>query len=146
MNKRWSRIGGLIAVLAVAVLAVILWPASDPLAGVETAAVQLGDEPARPSGVDFESELSVVLGDRNIRIVGNESEADVVLSLTDLTVNLGDIEISFGDGSFRGRASAVCTLADVRTGKVHVMDFHISVENGAVRAELVGRKFWEFWK
>jgi len=37
-------------------------------------------------------------------------------------------------------------LSDVRTGETHVMDFHVSIQNGAVRADLVDRKFWEFWK
>jgi len=72
--------GGIIAVLVIVVLVVVLWPAPDPLADVETVAIRVGNEPARSSGPDFERELSVVLGDRNIRIVGNESDADVVLS------------------------------------------------------------------
>ena len=61
-------------------------------------------------------------------------------------MNLGDIEISISNGSFSGRASAVCTLTDVRSGRTHVMDFRIVVGNGGVRAELVARRFWEFWK
>ena len=69
-----------------------------------------------------------------------------MLSLDDFRVNLGDIEISLTEGSFRGKASAVCIVTDVSTGKTHIMDFAIEVENGDVRAELVGRKIWEFWK
>ena len=146
MNKRWRTMGGVVLVLAVAIAVVLLWPAPDPLADVETVAVRVGVVDVSTSRVDFEHELLVILGERDIRIVSDETTADVVLSLTDLTVNLGDIEFSFSDGGFRGRASAICTLLDARTGKSHVMDLHISVENDRVQAELVARKFWEFWK
>ncbi len=144
MSKRTWIWGGLAAVVVAAVV-IVLWPAPDPLAGVETVAVRVGDEPAS-GDVDFESELRVVLGDRDIEIVSDEASADVVLSLTDLRVNLGDIEISLTEGRLSGRASAECVLTDVRTGEVHTMDFYLRFENGSVRAELVPRKFWHFWK
>lgn len=144
MSKRTWIWSGLAAIV-VAVVVIVLWPAPDPLAGVETVAVRVGDEPAS-GDVDFESELRVVLGDRDIEIVSDEASADVVLSLTDLRVNLGDIEISLTEGRLSGRASAECILTDVRTGEVHTMDFYLRFENGSVRAELVPRKFWQFWK
>lgn len=146
MKKSWRVAMLVILGLAVVVAAVLLWPAPDPLADVETVAVRVGAVDGSTPRVDFEHELLVVLGERDIRIVSDETTADVVLSLTDLTVNLGDIEFSFSNGEFRGRASAICTLVDVRTGMSHVMDFHIRVENDRVQAELVPRKFWEFWK
>jgi len=124
---------------------IVLWPAPDPLAGVETVALRVGDEPA-PTAVDFESELRVILGDRDIRIVSDEASADVLLSLTDLRVNLGDIEISLTEGRLSGRASAECVLTDIRTGDVHTMDFVLRIENGTVSARLVPRKFWQVWK
>jgi len=145
MNKRAS-IFTAAAILVAAILAVLLWPAPDPLADVETVAVRVGDEQASSRGVDFNSELLVVLGDRNIQIVSDEASADVILSLTDLNVNLGDIEISLTEGRLSGRASAECILTDVRTGKVHTMDFNLRIENGTVSAELIPRKFWQFWK
>jgi hypothetical protein len=144
MSRRTWIWGGLALVVA-AVVIVVLWPAPDPLAGVETVAVRVGDGSAS-GDVDFESELRVVLGDRDIRIVSDEAAADVVLSLTDLRVNLGDIEISLTEGRLSGRASAECILTDVRTGGIHTMDFNLRIENGAVSAELVPRKFWQFWK
>ena len=146
MKKRWRVTMAAVLVLCVALAAVLLWPAPDPLADVETVAVRFDVVDVSTSRVDFERELLVILGERDIRIVSDETTADVVLSLTNLTVNLGDIEFSFSDGGFRGRASAVCTLLDVRTGKSHVMDFHLTIENGRAEAELVPRKFWEFWK
>jgi hypothetical protein len=144
MSKRTWIWGGLAAVV-VAVVVIVLWPAPDPLAGVETVAVRVGDRPAS-GDVDFEGELRVVLGDRDIEIVSDEASADAVLSLTDLRVNLGNVEISLTEGRLSGRASAECVLTDVRTGEVHTMDFYLRFENGSVRAELVPRKFWQFWK
>ena len=145
MNKRTGIWGGL-GIIVVAIVAIVLWPAPDPLAGVETVAVRVGDEPGPSGNVDFESELRVVLGDRDIQIVSDESSADVVLALSELRVNLGDIEISLTEGRLSGRASAECILTDVRTGEVHTMDFNLRIENGSVSAELVPRKFWQFWK
>jgi hypothetical protein len=144
-NKRRRWIGGIVGVVAVALVAIALWPASDPLADVETVAIRVGDN-AIPSEVDVEGELRVVLGDREIRVTSDEAAADIVLELTDFVVNLGDIEISLTGGRLRGKASAICRLTEVRTGKVHVMDFVLTFENETVRAELLPRKFWEFWK
>ena len=144
-RRRIVRIGLILAGVALVVAVVLLWPAPDPLAGVETVAVRVGSS-SRPAGLDVQSELDVILGDRNIRIVSDESAADMVLELTDFTVNLGNIEISLTDGSFRGRATAVCTLTDPATGKTYLMDFVIEVQNDRVRADLVARKFWQFWK
>ena len=83
---------------------------------------------------------------RPTRIVADESSADAVLSLEDFSFNLGDIEISLTDGELRGRASAVCRVTDLSTDESHVLDFHLKIENGAVSARLVPRKFWQFWK
>jgi len=144
MKKR-TWILGSVAAVVIAIGVIVLWPAPDPLAGVETVALRVGDEPA-PTAVDFESELRVILGDRDIRIVSDEASADVLLSLTDLRVNLGDIEISLTEGRLSGRASAECVLTDIRTGDVHTMDFVLRIENGTVSARLVPRKFWQVWK
>jgi hypothetical protein len=137
---------GLAAVLVAAILVVLLWPAPDPLADVNTVAVRAGGQAADSQVVDFESELGLVLSGRDIRIVSDESAADVVLSLDDFRVNLGDIEVSLTGGSFRGTASAVCVVTDVSTGATYTMDLVIHIENGDVTAKLIGRKFWEFWK
>ena len=134
------------AVVVAAIVIIVLWPAPDPLAGVETVAVRVGDEQATSSGVDFESGLRVALGNRHIRIVSDEASADVVLSLTDLSVKLGNVELLLADGDVSVRASAECRLTDVRTGKRYVLDLRIRYENQMTTAELVGRKFWQFWK
>ena len=146
MGSRNKWIVGLIAIVVTVVLVLLLWPAPDPLADVETVAVRVGNDASSSQAVDFETELGLVLSGRNIRVVSDESSADLVLSLDDFRINLGDIEISLTDGSFRGKASAICIVTDVHTGETHTMDFVIQIENGDVRAELTGRKFWEFWK
>lgn len=146
MTSKTKWIVGLIGILAAAILAIVLWPAPDPLAGVETVAIRVGDEPPSRGAFDYEEELGIVLSGRDIRIVSDESTADLVLSLDDFRVNLGDIEISLTEGRLRGKASAVCIVTDVRTGDTHTMDFVIRLENGEMHAELTGRRFWEFWK
>ena len=146
MGSRNKWIVGLIAIVVAVVLVLLLWPAPDPLADVETVAVRVGNDASSSQAVDYETELGLVLSGRNIRVVSDESSADLVLSLDDFRINLGDIEISLTDGSFRGKASAICIVTDVHTGETHTMDFVIQIENGDVRAELVGRKIWEFWK
>ena len=136
----------MLGILIVAIAVVLLWPPRDPLADVDTVAIRVGNDPPASGSVQFEDELRVVLDNRNIRIVSDESSADVVLSLDEFRVNLGDIQISLTDGSLRGEASAECTLTNLETGREHVMDFHLSIENGDVRASLKARRFWEIWK
>ena len=146
MSLRMKLILGSAGVLVAAVLVIVLWPAPNPLAGVETVAVRVGEDSPSSQAFDYEEELGLVLSGRDIRIVSDESTADLVLSLDDFRINLGDIEISLTEGNLRGKASAVCIVTDVRTGATHTMDFVIRFENGDVHAELTGRKFWEFWK
>ena len=146
MTSKTKWIVGLIGILAAAILVIVLWPAPDPLAGVETVVVRVGDDSASSQAFDFKEELSLVLSGRDIRIVADESSADLVLSLDDFRMNLGDIEISLTEGSLQGKASAVCIVTDVLTGDTHTMDFVIRFENDEVHAELTGRKVWEVWK
>ncbi len=142
-SRAWWAVG---AVVVVAVAAVLLWPAPDPLANVDAVTIRVGNEPSASESFDFHTQLELVLSGRNIRVVSDEAAADLVLSLDDFRVNLGDIQISLTDGNLQGKASAVCIVTDVRTGKTHTMDLTMQLENGDVRAELIGRKFWQFWK
>lgn len=144
MKSKWVL--GPIGILVSVILVAVFWPAPDPLTGVETVALRVSDNSPSSQAFNFSEELSLVLSGRSIRIVADEASAQLVLSLDDFRINLGDIEISLTAGSLRGRASAICTVTDVRTGETHTMDFVIQIEDGDVRAELVGRKIWEFWK
>ena len=146
MSRRTGWVLGVVCLVAVAIVIVLLWPASDPLEDVRTVAVRFGSEGSTSGGIDVGDQLFVVLGDRNITIVSDEANADAVIEVTDLTVNLGDVEFSLTDAGLRGRASAICTLRDVRTDRTHVMDFRLEFDGERVTADLVPRKFWEFWK
>ena len=146
MSAKTKWIVGLMSILVAVILVIALWPAPDPLAGVDSVAIRVGDDSASSQAFDYEEELSLVLSGRNIRIVADETSADLVLSLDDFRINLGDIQISLTEGNLRGKASAVCIVTDVRTGEIHAMDFVIRFEDDEVHAELTGRKFWEFWK
>ncbi|MCX6094474.1 MAG: hypothetical protein NTY63_06615 [Candidatus Bipolaricaulota bacterium] len=146
MTKRgWQVVGAVVAVAAI-VAVVLLWPAPDPLAGVRTVALRVGNEPAPTGALDLEAALRVKLGERDIRIVSDEGSADVVLALTAARLSLGNVELNLTSGDISGRASAVCRIADVRTGRSYIMDFRVVVAKGEVRADLVARKFWQFWK
>jgi hypothetical protein len=142
-RKAW--ILGSVGIIVMAVAIVLAWPAPDPFRGAETVALRVGNEPSDPA-VDFADELRVVLGDRNLRIVSDEREADVVLSLTNMRADLGDVELSLSQGKLSGRATAVCRVVNVRTGRAYVSDLVVTLRDGVVRANLVGRRFWEFWK
>lgn len=147
VKRGWWIAVWLIGLVAAGVLVVVFWPVPDPLAGVETVALRLGDDPeSENAGTWFEDELKIVLNNRNITIVADEMQADAVLSVVDVTLNLGDVELSFTEGSFRGRVSAECTLTDVNTGEQHRMDFTLRFEDDKVNAKLVPRKFWQFWR
>jgi hypothetical protein len=141
-GKVWIGIG---AVLVVAIVVIVLWPAPDPLADAQTVAIRTSSS-ASASSVDFQEELQLVLSGRDLRIVPDESTADLVITLDEVRVNLGDVEISLSNGNLRGRASAVCIVTDVRSGKTYTMDLLVRFDADGVHASLVGRKFWQFWK
>jgi hypothetical protein len=141
-RRSWLLVG---AGAVVAVVVLFAWPAPDPWSGVDTVALRIGDE-ASPSVVDFAGELRVILGRRNLRIVSDERTADVVLALTTARLGLGNIDLALAGGKLSGRATAVCRVVNVRTGRAYVMDLVVTLRDGDVRANLVGRRFWELWK
>lgn len=146
--RRWTVLGSVVAVLVIGILVVVLWPSGDPLAGVETVAIQGPDWGQTPQGAivqgPFLHGLEITLQDHKITIVGQRDQADAVLVVKD--VRLGRIELVIGQDGFKGRASASCTLTDLRTGRERRMDFYLTVENGTVEARLVPQKFWQVWK
>ena len=148
MNNRWTWVGGAVAVIVIAALIVVLWPSGDPLAGVETIAVESLDWREAPQGEiiqgPFFNGLKVILRDRNITIVGNVDEADAVLVIKE--IKLDRIEVLINEGGVKGKASATCVLTDVETGEEAILDFYLTVENGTVEAKLVPRRFWQVWK
>jgi len=148
MSRTWKWILSGLAVVVVACVIVVLWPAGDPLAGVDSVAVTPPDWSADPQGAavrgPFLKGLEITLEDRNITIVSDPDAADAVLSVE--RVRLGRIDVRIDAGGISGRATATCILTDLRTGERHLMDFTLTVSNGEVRARLVPRRVWEIWK
>jgi hypothetical protein len=134
-----------VGLAVVAVAAVLAWPPADPFAGVKTVALRTSVESASPA-VDVAAELEVVLGNRNLRIVSDERTADVVLAVTNARFDLGNVQLALNGGKLSGRATAVCRVVNVKTNRAYVMDLVMTLRDGNVRANLVGRRFWEFWK
>lgn len=145
-TKVW--IGTAPLVIVAGVLAVVLWPAPDPLAGVNTVAILLPDwerDPAdRAVQGPFMDGLTVTLNKRNVRIVADAGAADAVLAVQEVRVD--SIELRLDSGQLRGRMSAACVLTDLRTGRTHRMDLQLQLGDGTVRATLRARRFWEFRK
>ncbi len=127
-------------------LAVVLWPAPDPWARVHTVAIQPPDweRTDQVLRVPFMDGLTVTLGAKNVRIVADPQAADAVLVVQSVRVDL--IELRLDSGELRGKMSATCVLIELRTGRSQVMDFHLELRGGTVRATLTARRFWEFWK
>ncbi len=137
-----------LAIVVVAALIVILWPAGDPLAGVRAVAIEPPDWPSAPQRGAIEGPftqgLEIAFGSRHIAIVPDPRQADAVLVVKE--IQIGTIEFSFEQGRLKGRATAVCTLTDAKTGRTRVMDFRLTVDNGNVEARLTPRRFWQAWR
>jgi len=146
MRKGWAV--AVPAVLAIAILAVVFWPTGDPFAGVEAVAIQSPDWGEAPQGElirgPFIEGLKITLGEKNITIVGNLGEADAVLVVKE--IELGKLEVLIAEGQIRGQLSATCILKNLKTGEEYLMDFYLTLEDGELKARLVARKFWEFWR
>ena len=139
---------GIAAVLVVTALIIVLWPAPDPLARVDTVAIRPPDWERDPANQavrgPFMDGLTVTLNQRNVRIVADARAADAVLAVQEVRVD--SIEIRLDSGQLRARMSATCVLTELGTGTRHVMDFRLELRDGTVRATLTARRFWEFWK
>jgi hypothetical protein len=142
MSRRaqWIVAGG---ILAVTVAVALAWPPADPLAGVQTVALRTA---SATSEVDVTAELEVILNHRNLRIVSDERVADVVLTVSSVRADLRDVRLALSDGKLTGRASAMCRVVNVKTGRAYTMDLVLTLREGQVEASLSGRRFWEFWK
>ena len=141
-TKLWMSVG---LVLVVGLVVILAWPAPNPLADAQTVAIRSSSS-ASASSINLREELQLVLSGRNLRIISDESAADLVVTLDEVRVNLGDVEVSLSDGDLRGRASAVCIVTDVRSGRTYTMDLLVRFDTKGVHASLSGRRFWQFWK
>ncbi len=142
-RNSWFALG--IAVAIVALVVVFAWPPADPFAGARTVALRESAD-ASPSAVDPSAELRVVLNDRDLIIVGDERLADVVVSVTDAQLDLGNAQLVVSGQGLSGRATATCRIVNAKTGRVYIMDLILTLKDGKITADLVGRRFWELWK
>lgn len=133
--KGWIIIAG---VLVVAVAIVLLWPASDPLAGVETVSIAGPDGQKLGLASEILEGLEIALDEHRIRIVANTSEADAIITLEPQAADIRIDEAGF-------RASIRC-LVTRENGQQQVMYLNVTVNEQGLRAKLETRKFWEFWK
>lgn len=141
-TKLWM---GVSLMLAVGLVVALVWPAPNPFTDAQTVAIRSSSS-SSASSINFREELQLVLSGRDLRIVSDESAADLVVTLDEVRVSLGSVEVTLSDGDLRGRASAVCIVTDVRSGRTYTMDFLVRFDTKGVHASLRGRRFWQFWK
>lgn len=122
-----------------AVIIVVLWPAPDPLQGVESVAIE-GD-----AGIASEilNGLLISLEDHEIVITNDPDRADAVLQFVEATS--ADFSFSVNETGASGTIHAVLllTFSDGRKAK---LDLNVIIDQDGVRGELKGRKFYEIWK
>ena len=143
--KRRSAVllGGMLTII-VAVVVIVLWPAPDPLRNARTVYLDTGAGQGDRGAAELEDGLGFVLNDRNLVLVPNRAEADAEIRIRNISVNLGDVTVSLGQGGISGRVTAACEVTNLRSDKMYTMDLTVTVRNGTVSAKLVGRRFWEF--
>lgn len=146
MKRRSAALLGSALTLVVAVVVIVLWPAPDPLRDARTVYLDTGAAQGGRGATELEDGLGFVLNDRNLVLVPNRAEADAEIRVQDISVNLGDVTVSLGQGGLSGRVKAACGVTNLRNNKTYTMDLTVTVQNGSVSAKLAGRKFWEFWK
>lgn len=146
MSRAGKTALAVVGILIVAIVAVVLWPAPDPLRGADTVYIRFAGSDGGGTAEQAQEGLVVALGTRNLTIVSDPSHADVLLEVRDVRVNLGDIELSLTEGRFAGRIAAECLITDMDSGREYTMDLSVRFDAQGVSAELVSRKFWMFWK
>jgi len=136
-----NRVGAFVVVVILAVVVVALWPASDPLRGVETVAIAGASSEDLALPPEVLDGLEIVLDEHRIRIVPDSSQADAVITIERL--DLQDLEIRLGRETY-ARLHAVVLVS--KEGREYTMDLYVTLDEEGLTAKLVGRKPWEFWK
>ncbi len=120
----------------------MIWPASDPLAGVDAVIIRSVETTVTVA----EQELRILLGERDIDVVPIAAQADAAIEVSDVRLNRIEAENS---PSTNGNAasdtavvSAVCSVTNLRTGSVRWMDFTLHLDGDRVEAQLVPRRSW----
>lgn len=132
-----------VAVVLVAVAVVLLWPPSDPLAHVQTVAVQTSGK-SRTDQADNSQQpplvrgLEVALGDHHIRIVTDPEAADAVIA-----IEFDAADIHLDKNGIQATARCIVTK---KNGDSGVLFLNLNVDQTGIHATLIQRRFWEFWK
>ena len=134
-----KSLGTIIIIIGIATIAVVLWPAPDPLAGVESIAIEADPGPLS----ELVNGSEITLGNHSIRIVNSTDQADAVISFIDVVGGEGAFEISTESGL---TVQTHFVLEVLKNGERTYMDLYVKFENGELRTNLVGRKFYEVWK
>ena len=138
---RWGV--SVVAVVLVAAAVVLLWPPSDPLAHVQTVAVQMSgksstDQTGNSQQPPLVRGLEVALGDHKIRIVTDPEAADAVIA-----IEFDAADIHLDKNGIQATARCIVTK---KSGDSGVLFLNLNVDQTGIHATLTQRKFWEFWK
>lgn len=134
----------LIGVAAVGLAAGVfmIWPASDPLANVDSVIIRSAETTITVA----EQELRILLRERGIEIVPLAAQADASIEVTDVRLNrLTDDGLRTSTEGVVGDTavvSAVCRVTNLRTGRVRLMDFTLHDDGERVEAQLLPRRGW----
>lgn len=137
-----KRKGTGLLILLVAVGALLLWPAPDPLADVDTVALTTttGTDPSSLEKRVLDG-FEVALGKHRIRIVSDRAQADAVIVIEPQSA---DVRFNIDQDGFRGSATIRCLVR--KGGQESVMFLILTLNQDGLQAELIGRKVWEVWK
>lgn len=128
-----------VGVLALTGAIVLLWPAPQPLQGVETVAVE--GEGGLPG--DLVQGLEIALDDRQVRIVSKSDDPDAVITLIEPTS--ANVDFQIDDGGLRGQAHLALRV-EHEDGRTQMMDLNVRFDGSDLTAELTSRRVWEVWK
>lgn len=143
MTKRsWVLTLGAIALLAIGTL--LLWPTSDPLANVQTVALQLPGQQGQPATATGSKQpplargLEVALGERHIRIITDPEAADALIS-----IEFDQANIRLDKNGIQATARCIITK---KNGQRGVLLLTLTVDQQGIHARLVQPKSWQFWR
>jgi len=143
IKRSWVlTLGGIVLLL---IGALLLWPTSDPLANVQTVALQLPGQQSQPAAEKTGSEqpplargLKVALGERHIRIITDPEAADALIS-----VEFDQADIHLDQNGIQATARCIITK---KNGQRGVLLLTLTVDQQGIHARLVQPKSWQFWR
>lgn len=141
-KRRWGLTLGGIVLLVIGAL--LLWPTSDPLANVQTVALQLPGQQSQPATATGSEQpplargLKVALGERHIRIITDPQAADALIS-----IEFDQADIRLDQNGIQATARCIITK---KNGQRGVLLLTLTVDQQGIHARLVQPKSWQFWR